>query len=207
MVSKGKEKKTKSFFTLRVLLYVMAYMNSQITGNKIDAWWKPRTSVHEETASQRCAIVTAINFKPILRCHLKCPYWSHNFYYLFILGEQHCYSNCRRGLSCRKTGPGVPDTTGLQPKHTCRFSLNAELQHLLTQAFKNKLSSLVFYQQILNRLFVFIRNRIFLCLKPFVRRISALAVSLDSIYAGALTTQPHTMEWMILDTNIFKSDS
>lgn len=42
MLSEDKEKKTKSFFTLRALLYVMgAYMGSQITGDKMDAYYKP----------------------------------------------------------------------------------------------------------------------------------------------------------------------
>lgn len=43
MLSEDEEKKTKSFFTLRALLYVMgAYKGSQITGDKRDAYHKPR---------------------------------------------------------------------------------------------------------------------------------------------------------------------
>lgn len=51
MLSEDEEKKTKSFFTLRALLYVMgAYMGSQITGDKMDAYCKPKTSAREEGA-------------------------------------------------------------------------------------------------------------------------------------------------------------
>lgn len=43
MLSEDEEKKTKSFFTLRALLYVMgAYTRSQITVDKMDAFYKPK---------------------------------------------------------------------------------------------------------------------------------------------------------------------
>lgn len=51
MLSEDEEKKTKSFFTLRALLYVMgSYTGSQITGDKMDAYCKPTTSAREEGA-------------------------------------------------------------------------------------------------------------------------------------------------------------
>lgn len=43
MLSEDEEKKTKSFFTLRALLYVTgAYTGSQITVDKMDAFYKPK---------------------------------------------------------------------------------------------------------------------------------------------------------------------
>ena len=51
MLSEEEEKKTKSFFTLRALLYVMdAYKGWKITGDKMDAYCKPKTSAWEERA-------------------------------------------------------------------------------------------------------------------------------------------------------------
>lgn len=45
MLSEDEKKKTKSFFTPRALLYVMgAYTGSQITGDKMDTYCKPKTS-------------------------------------------------------------------------------------------------------------------------------------------------------------------
>lgn len=56
MLSEDEEKKTKSFFTLRALLYVMgAYTGSQLTGDKMDAYCKPKTSAQEEGARKPTA--------------------------------------------------------------------------------------------------------------------------------------------------------
>lgn len=62
MLSEEEEKKTKSFFTLRALLYVMgAYTGSQITSDKTDAYCKPETSIQEEGARKLTACDSSRN--------------------------------------------------------------------------------------------------------------------------------------------------
>lgn len=101
MLSEDEEKKTKSFFTLRALLYVMgAYMGSQITGDKMDAYYKPKPwTQKKEPESWLCVTVAVVDFKPVVFCHIKSPYWSHSFYCLSMHAEQFCCSSCEREFS------------------------------------------------------------------------------------------------------------
>lgn len=143
MLSEDEEKKTKSFFTLRALLYVIgAYTGSQITVDKMDAFYKPKPWAQKrEPESWLCVTVAGMNFKSVVHCHVKSPYWGRNFYYLFIHAEQCCCSNCGRGLSletrqqaCWTLRP-VQELWHISTKHrTVAFSYTSSSNTLQKQA-------------------------------------------------------------------------
>lgn len=65
MLSEDEEKKTKSFFTLRALLYVMAaYMSSKISGEKMEAYYQPKPWVcKRQPESWVCVTVAVMDSK------------------------------------------------------------------------------------------------------------------------------------------------